>query len=66
MHIIYFMIYARLASKPYINNIIAQSKHKTKKQRHYTVRSENDDSMNSQSLDSRHMTVFWENNHLEI
>ena len=44
------MIYARLASKPYINNVILQSQQKKSKIRKRTLRSINDDSVNSQSI----------------
>lgn len=40
MHIIYFMIYARLASKPYINNVIDQNINKPKNSRKQTFKSE--------------------------
>ena len=49
MHIIYYMIYGRFASKPYINHIISNSKNNDRRIKKI-VRSENSDSLNSQSF----------------
>ena len=49
MHVIYYMIYARFASKPYINHVIANSRQNDRRIKK-VIRSENGDSMNSQSF----------------
>lgn len=40
LHIIYYMVYARLASRPYVRNLIAQHQNKPRNNRKYTVRSD--------------------------
>ena len=65
IHILHFMIYAKLASKPYVANLIILAKQKKKN----VVKDNNrdqEDTIYSSAKDSRHFTVFMESNQIEI
>jgi hypothetical protein len=66
MHIIYFLVYTRLASKPFIDNIITQMERKrSQSKKKTTVKSEKEFSIQSKSHDSRHLTIFYEPHQME-
>ena len=65
MHLVYYLVYARLASKPYINALLQQKQQRGRNHRQQTVKSEID-SVRSRSVDSRHFTVFVENQQKEV
>lgn len=66
MHLIYFLVYARLASKPFITSIILEMDKKNRQlKKKITMKSEKDYSIQSKSHDSRHLTVFCDINSTE-
>lgn len=60
------MVYARLASKPYVVALIAAAEKKSNPTKRKTVRSERDYSTHSKSHESRHPTLFVDCAQLEV
>lgn len=64
---LYFLVYGRLATKPFVNNMIMQAeKHPKGEKRTRTKIIDQDSATDHQSSYSRHMTIFSDSPNYEV